>query len=474
MKDIMFIYPPYEKRIGGGNLFPLGMGYLISGIHRRGFSCDYLLCQDIYRNPSTFVSDLIEKIKKESFQLLAISCITTAAIPFMSDIIAACRKTHPQTPIILGGPLVSIDYVEELFFSQYDIDAICKGDGDYVIAELIAYIKSGRDISLCDFVSTPKRRSTKHTISDIDHLPFPYRDYSIVSKEKLSFSRSTYAEKTLTMIASRGCVYHCNYCVSGCTSNRSFRKRSWKNVVEEIKWVQEQFDIYSYVFYDDCFFAYIKRVNEDIEEFISEIRAQNCKDFVWQMEIRADIVLAISTESWKKLYAHGCRQISIGIESCYDDTLKFLGKNYTIDTIKAAFAHLQSSVPEIITRATYIIGGPNSDSASIKYIADFSKEMHLMYIRIHPLELHPGTYLYEQYYGHGDNWYQYIISNENPHSCMYFEQDADSLDRIFSDIKDTYRLFYNSDYWTERAQTIYGEKYGKLKEEMLDTFALEE
>ena len=367
----------------------------------------------------------------------------------------------------------SIDYVEKLFFKEYDIDAICKGDGDDVIPELICHLKNGYTIGTFPKISVPNRISEKNYIEDIDSLPFPYRNNKIISHMKLSFRRSTYSSKTITMITSRGCAYSCNYCVSGCNSTHKFKKRSWNNIVAEIKYLQEEYKVYSIIFYDDCFFYNKKNVNEDVNLFIQEIKSQGCKPFEWQMEIRADIAAEISSDSWKLLYENGCRQISIGVESCYDETLHFLGKKMNVEVVERAFKILQSSVPEIILAATYIVGGPNSDREHIINLSSFSKKMGLMYIRIHPLELHPGTRIYESIYGKSDDWYYSIINNKNLSSCMFFERDNDKLKEIMDSIKQTYNNFYISKYWEKKAKLFYGEKAKEMQDNVIRIYGLD-
>lgn len=472
--DILFIYPPYEKRPGGGTIFPLGIGYLISGIKNKGFSFDYIDCQNLYcSDPDNFVKNLTHRMIKNQYLVIAISSITTAAVPFLNNIITACRRAHKNTPIILGGQLVSIDYVGELFFREYNIDAICRGDGDYAIPELVQHIKGGNPIESFMLISTKDRVAERNYINDINSLPFPYRNREIVSNTRMSFGRSTYEEKSLPMITSRGCIYKCYYCVSGCNTGNHFKKRTWENIVSEIKYLQDKFQVYSIVFYDDCFFYNKKTVNDDINDFICQLIKQNCDPFKWQIELRADIIATISPESWKKLYEYGCHQINVGIESCYDDTLMFLGKSLNTQTIEKAFEYLEKYAPKIILTATYIVGGPNTDLDHILNLASFSKKIKLMYINIYPLELHPGTKLYEQYYKKQDDWYRFIINN-NSYSCMYFEHNIDSLNKIKENIKRAYKLFYLDGYWDQRAKNIYGERYSIVKENLKKVYNLEE
>ena len=73
MIDILFMYPPYQKRAGGGTIFPLGIGYLISGIEKNGFSFNYIDCQNLYcKKQGKFIDNIVREIKKNKY--LVISC----------------------------------------------------------------------------------------------------------------------------------------------------------------------------------------------------------------------------------------------------------------------------------------------------------------------------------------------------------------------------------------------------------------
>lgn len=475
MIDILFLYPPYVKREGGGNIFPLGIGYLISGVLSKGYSFDYVDCQTLYsKDHQTFIKRVVERLSQNQYIIISISCITTAAVPYLEDIVAACRIAHRTTPIVMGGQLASIDYVTDLFLKKYNIDAICRGDGEYAIPELIKYLHKGKTIDTFPLVSVPNRLAPKNTIDDINKIPFPYRNEEIIGGTYLSFGRSTYGEKAIPMITSRGCAYNCYYCVSGCNTGKSFQKRTWENIVSEIKYLQDRYHVFSVVFYDDCFFYNKKTVNEDIADFCQQIKKQNCKRFSWQMELRADIMSAISPNSWRTLFNIGCRQINVGIESCYDDSLRFLGKKMSSKDIKEAFSHLQKFAPNIISTATYIVASPNSDFNHIINLAEFSKKLGLMYIKIYPLELHPGTKLYEKYYNHSDEWFRCIIDQDNPYSCMYFERDNERLNGLFESISNAYQLFYMDGYWDKKAKDFYSNNFIKVKSDLLKTYHLGE
>ena len=132
MKDVAFLYPPYHKKALDGSMFPLGIGYLISGVLERNQTFDYINCQLLRQTDvDTFDSRLAEELSREEYRLIAISSVTSDAIPHLEEIIAAARAAHPSTPIIVGGQLVSVDYVGQQIMERFDIDGICRGEGDH-------------------------------------------------------------------------------------------------------------------------------------------------------------------------------------------------------------------------------------------------------------------------------------------------------------------------------------------------------
>ena len=49
----------------------------------------------------------------------------------------------------------------------------------------------------------------------------------------------------------------------------SFRKRNYKNIVDEMQFLKEKYSITDIIFYDDCFFYNLQTVHRDIFDFCS-------------------------------------------------------------------------------------------------------------------------------------------------------------------------------------------------------------
>ena len=84
-------------------------------------------------------------------------------------------------------------------------------------------------------------------------------------------------KKFLPILSSRGCPYRCKFCVSP-TLNPNWRKRSPKNVVDEMQYLHEELNIVDFHFSD-----LDPTVNEKrIIEMCNEIISRNLK-FEWKL-----------------------------------------------------------------------------------------------------------------------------------------------------------------------------------------------
>jgi radical SAM superfamily enzyme YgiQ (UPF0313 family) len=149
------------------------------------------------------------------------------------------------------------------------VDYVFKGEAEYSIVEFVNQISLYKSVVFPEKVEglvfkrgdylyihpvTPK-------IKNLDDLPFPA--YDLLPMEKYFESGST--EKVITMMTSRGCPNSCIYCADPIIYGHSFRSRSAKSIVKEIRLLSNEFQIKHIVFYDANFNANKKRViNEQI------------------------------------------------------------------------------------------------------------------------------------------------------------------------------------------------------------------
>lgn len=464
-KDILLVQCPFEKRIGIGNVFPLGIGYLMKALEISGYTFDFYDCAYTEKNIDSAniercINDFSIYLQNHHFTVIALSGITTGAIKFLSFVIDACRIHAPDSIIIMGGPLPSIEETVKVFFDNYDIDGIIRGEGEEVLPEFLCHIKSGNQFDSFFGLTTKERMGPLNLLKDINRIPIPYRDSQIMQKYSVSRKRRLFSKsRAATIITSRGCPCSCFYCVSGNSRHRKFAKRAWDNIAEEIRILVKEYEVDNIVFYDDCFFPNKLTVNNDVKDFLFEVDRAGCKgEFFWQNELRADVVANMSEESLKAMYDAGCRQINLGIETHDSGFLRYLGKTVSVEDAYRACNNIRDYTPKMIMGGTFIVGGPNVNRETVLETARFSCDLGLHFVNYFPLELHPGTPLYKDIHGDSDEWFQTIIHQKNHSQCLLYENPKFPELELKKAVDEAYAMFYSKE-WEERLGKILKEEY---------------
>ena len=105
---------------------------------------------------------------------------------------------------ILGGPHATLD---RTCVNDSGIDAICVGEGDEAIVEVVAALEKGKSLEGISNIVTSSEPTLKlrHFIEDLDRLPFIDRDLVYAYPEMARFGIKG-------IWASRGCAFQCPYC----------------------------------------------------------------------------------------------------------------------------------------------------------------------------------------------------------------------------------------------------------------------
>ena len=269
--DILFVIPPYHHRNGSGFFFPLGISSIIACLEMRNLTWDYIDCVEIVRTLTNnslkqLGIKLEDKLKKYHPQIVGIGpCVTPGAraLKVVSD---CCVNAFGVDNVFAGGPFVNLPSQDWFFYEYLGLKYLIKGEGEIAVCEAVETIKSGQGLDRCREVSKHNHEYMNY-IENLDDLPFPRRVQ--IEKNKLSDRRKSDNKRDIVaqIVASRGCPYKCTYCVSGNMKAVSFRKRSAKNIISEIKMLVEQYGVTDIVFYDDCFFTGKNTIHK---EYLSE------------------------------------------------------------------------------------------------------------------------------------------------------------------------------------------------------------
>ena len=275
--------------------------------------------------------------------------------------------------------------IPDLLMRHSKIDYVVVGEGEETIKHLLIALMNrtdtrevkgiyGKDAS--EIFSTGYRPRIK--LLSASHKT-PYEIFDI--DKYVNYLLET--ERCWEIITSRGCYGKCNFC------HRSFGKhityRDLSEVVNEMKFIKNKYNIDRFSFVDDNFLINERRA----EEFICILKNERQK-FKFRFQGRVDKLGDINII--KNLKRVGCFDICYGIESGSQEIIDYMGKNININNAKENINKVLAS--DINVHASFIIGMPIESSESIDKTIQFIKETEIKNVNAGILTLFPGSDLY--------------------------------------------------------------------------------
>lgn len=327
--------------------------------------------------------DFIAEVKKFNPDIM-IAELPTISFSLCMDLLVQLKKKQKFTLIVTG--LHASGIPEEVMREYPFIDLIIKGDYALSLLEYLEKGKPSRSISNLTFRQGRKIVST-HFISptvDFDWMPYPdredlpvtdYHDFEIAGKP------------TVHIVTSRGCPFTCSYCNARVFWNKGFYwKRSVKNVVDEMEYVQKKYGAKQIYFDDDI----MTHDQERMVEFAKEIIKRNLK-IPWTF--MGDI--NISEKLMKLLVKAGAKGLKFGVESINPEALKDVKKAWITKEKVEAFVKVCKKY-NLWVHGDFIVGLPQDTKETIKEMIKFAVQLDLDTAQIYSAQPLPGTPFYFQ------------------------------------------------------------------------------
>ena len=254
---------------------------------------------------------MLMKAKKFKPQLIAISCLNNMTV--WSKEMCRLFKKEFNVPILIGG--LQPTMVPEMFMrDDWDVDVICRGEGEDAILELCNSIDQGQvDYTIKNlWFKKPDgeiiRNEMRPLDRDLDTLPFP---------DKSIFYEYGAFKDRLYVMASRGCPYKCTYCFNhnyqrfykGLGNWVRFRKP--QKVIEEIVHFKKKYpSIKEVQFYDDNFTlkkVWTLELCKLYKEQVFDVYRMPFKALVRPDQIDIEVARALKES--------GCVYVDMGVES---------------------------------------------------------------------------------------------------------------------------------------------------------------
>ncbi len=339
----------------------------------------------------------------------------------MKQLIEDIHNISPQIRLMAGGPEATND--PETYLTWCEL--VMLGEGEKNFREIATCIKNKTELPLDDMEGIAYkdpdpvvRAPGPNSILDMDQIPFLYNRLEPFE------NRIIYYE------SSRGCPFHCSYCLS--SLEKKVRFRSMDIVVAELQYFLDQ-NVKQVKFIDRTFNSSSKRALE-IWTYIKE-HDNGVTNF--HFEIGADLL----TDKELQLLASlrpGLVQLEIGIQTTFEPTMEAIHRSADNDRIFKNIHSLRKSY-NINLHTDLIAGLPYEDFNRFQKSFNDIYPLYADQLQLGFLKVLKGTDMYDHRQDYG-----LIFSSRQPYEVfatkwINFEEIA-----ILHRVCDAVELFYNS------------------------------
>lgn len=409
--DDLIVIPP---------LPPMDLLYLASVAREQG----YLPTVKDY----SFYSQTLEDFTNDISELKPRYAVVNAATPTLESDLEVLRIAKE----VLGDEVITIakgahfNFLAREVMQDHDfIDIVMCGESELTFGEILKEKPLSEIQGICfrqefEIIQTPKRPFN----DNLDSLPYPARDLI----DNSLYTRPDNGKVQAVIKVSRGCPYHCFFCLATPLSGAVVRKRSPENILGEIRECVEKYGIKNFVFWSDIF-----NLDKDWTRELCQKIIDSKLNITFSTNTRAD---SADVETIKLMKKAGCRLVSIGIESGCQQMLDKMGKKITLEQVRKTVAAFKREHIQIY--AYYVIGLPWETKETIEQTLNFAKSLNTEYVSFYTAAALVGTRFYD--YVEQNNLGE--LNYDKPYYYPSVRTHSLSRDEVFELHKKLVRSYY--------------------------------
>ena len=292
------------------------------------------------------------------------------------------RQHYPDVPLVTGGYHASA-LPDDVVFDGSPFTSVVLGEGELPLQRIVETLLGG---------GTLDRIYPAELIQDLDVLPM--YDWSALDRY---WPRAKQIGKKFQIFLSRGCPYHCTFCMERSKSGYSWRAYTPERAVAELERLSHHTDLGHWVVnVADPLFGFKRRWRRTVLEGIAQ-KGLFPRSY-WTLTRSDDL-----QRDDLQLLADARFAIGIGLESGAPDMLKTMQKGNKASRYLDAVRRLARLSDEVgLTWASnLIVGHPGETPETMAETAAFIRELFLSrpvtrgWLSVDPFRLYPGSYVHE-------------------------------------------------------------------------------
>lgn len=405
-----YMYFPKVAREYFTILPPIGLGYIASVLERAGHEVRILDAFGLGWEKNSECNDrelirvgiskdeIAAELRKFSPDMVGISNPFSSQAMGMRETAELVKRIDPKIKVLIGGVHPSSVPLECM--KDPNIDFLVKGEGEMPVLELISHIKG--ELPIEKVMGVYYRNGTEicfngagSVFKDLDEIPLPayhlmpMNEYFEAAKKDMT-TRGGLHDRWTHLVTSRGCPYSCNFCSAHLMEGKKWRRRSAKNIADEIEMLHKKYEVKRITFEDSNFTLDIKRAEEVCDEIIK--RGFNIK---WSLPngLRAD---RLTDNLLMKMKEAGCIEITLAVEHGDQEFLSnVIKKNLDLKKVEKIVVDIRRA--GIPVSGFFIVGIPPEDKTTVQKTIDMVKKLARlgMVPQVNVAMPLPGTEMYD-------------------------------------------------------------------------------
>ena len=292
------------------------------------------------------------------------------------------KEIDPDIKTIVGGPHPTFR-TEEVMRNR-DIDFAIRGEGEIPLLHLIREIKKGSSIwetvpgiYYRDGSGQVRNNPGVSLLSNLDELPCIARDLV------LNCDYDVYRGHCIS--TARGCPYTCSFCADKRLWGGRVRRRSVDNVIEEMKLLEDTYNV-DFVDFQDGTFTFNRGY---LQAFCNAI-IDHKLNIKWRCTARYD---NIDDDILQLMKQANCSGLFFGLESGSNRVLKAINKKITVEQIiNVSKMVYTSGIPSV---NSILMGTPGESKEDMEDTLRLMRQIETDIFDVNSYIPLPGTSLYD-------------------------------------------------------------------------------
>jgi len=332
----------------------------------RGMGWEPRLCDMSFsRKPFSLLEGMLLKHRPDIVGISALTPQLTDA----AETSAIVRRVAPGALLIAGGPHPTV--MPEDTLERLGVDLVLRGEAETSFSMVLGGADPAEipgSVFMRDGNAAGSGPAPVHP--DLDTLPLPDRsvyDMETYIRHWYSMDRVDPRLRGTTVMATRGCPYHCAYCQPTLSMlfGRKLRKRSPESILEELKGLVSDFGINAFMFEDSTFIVDHEWVHSICERII-----ESGLGLSWCCNVRADLLTGDLVDH---MVAAGLRKVNMGVETASQRVLdEIYQKGITVEGVRRALRLCKER--GVFVQGYFMLGTPGETLEEMRETIRFAAE----------------------------------------------------------------------------------------------------